>query len=150
MVFTKTAARFYLAGMLDGEGTVTDPDQLLRHSRSVRITNTDRELIAACEACCLMLGLRYSVTERSAKRCKVKRTYDLAFYGRDNFEKLNKLPVRSPEKARRLRGLVASYRRPKRPTRSTLLERSVVESLAQLAARYGVTQKTVRRWLKQK
>ena len=149
MAFAKVSARHYLAGMIDGEGTVTDPQRIRRQSRAVRITNTDRELITACEECCVLLGLRFKVYERSPQRCKGKRTYDLVMYGRDNFEKLARLPLRSPIKLARLKGLVLSYPRPKRPTRYVLLKLHAVESVAYIAAQYGVTRVTVYRWLRE-
>jgi hypothetical protein len=51
MTWTREAAAAYLAGMIDGEGSVTLAE--------VVIYNTEDDLIAACERCCQVLGIEY-------------------------------------------------------------------------------------------
>lgn len=145
--WTAQSAAFYLAAMIDGEGTVTA--LTARNSaRAVKITNTDFDLITACVECLTALKITARVYERSAKRCVRKRTWDVNVYGRDNLERLLRLPFRCLWKKSRVEALLASYR-PRRPSKGVLKKRLAAgDSLADLAAECGVTPRTVTNWLK--
>jgi hypothetical protein len=147
--FTPRTAAFYLAALIDGEGTVTDPGRA-RSKHVVRITNTDYSIIQAAVACCTLLKVVCQVYERSPKRSPHKRCWDVQVTGRANLERLARLPLVCLRKATRLQRIITSYHRPPRPRPGTLRRLFVVESLTvqQLAICYGVQPQTIKRWLR--
>src|SRR3954469_13755639 len=96
-------AAFYLAGIIDGEGYI----KLRRWvaggrtreswSRKLEITNTDPEIITAtCEAL-EMLGVSYTLGERKPV-ANQRPAWNIAVYGRENYERLRDLPLRGAKK----------------------------------------------------
>lgn len=101
----KQTAGFYLAALIDGEGTIT---RCGRKSRAVRITNTDLNIISAGTACLAKLGISYKIYKR--KSTKGKQAFDIVVHGEDNFRRvLASVPIQSQEKRKRLNELIGSY-----------------------------------------
>lgn len=144
---TETQAAAYLAGMIDGEGTIGQYNAI----RRVTICNTDYALIEACAEACDTLGLPYAIYPAEAARGRAKR-WDLNFRGgKPTFERiLREIPIRSPGKRARLAAMLETYRRPRRPPRAEL-EAYYLEgaSYSALGERYGVGVSTIQNWMRQ-
>lgn len=145
-MFTREQAAYYLAAMIDGEGTVAKADG--RTNKMARVTNTDRRLIAACEECCEALDIAYTVVPRKAYKAHWASGWDLVVSGKENIGRLSALPLRSLAKKQRLLALLASYR-PARPAPELLRELYVDRGMSIKAiGRYiGRPWTSVRQWL---
>lgn len=152
MDFTSQEAAAYLAAMIDGEGTVS-VHSARSSNRTVRIANTDWELILAVEECCALLDIGCVIRKRlppAKKNWKIG--WDVTISGRANLKKVKAaVPLRSPQKIRRLDQLLASYSRPQMPTKEQLVRMYVDEkkSYAEIMKAFGVgSTNTVSYWLK--
>jgi hypothetical protein len=114
---TETASA-YLAGIIDGEGSVglyrwSNGHGGKGYGRQVRIVNTDWDLLDACAEACEVLGIEFTVyaRARNGRNPKHKDTFDFRIKAsRENFSRLLDLPIRTA-KRERLIELVESYRK---------------------------------------
>lgn len=106
--FSKVAAAYYLAALIDGEGHVSKPNE--RNSKRVIIVNTDMGILRAVILCCRVLGIANTGVARRAKS-KTNRipVFHIRIYGRENLLKVAKLPLQSKAKRDRLQEHVQSY-----------------------------------------
>ena len=102
----------YLGAMIDGEGSVLMPSKPeLNGGASVIIVNVSREVISACREAADLLGLRYRVRTRKRSRPEWQDAMVVCFSHWDDFERLlSEIPIRMPEKRRRLETLLAQRR----------------------------------------
>lgn len=106
---SKCGAAFYLAAMIDGEGSVSH--FLLRRSRMVRISNSDLELLEYCEEQCWLLGIACRVKPRYKRTNPRKPMYDLYITKRPDLQKVYDLiPFRSAPKRAKLALILSGYR----------------------------------------
>jgi hypothetical protein len=140
---TADQARYYLAAIIDGEGTVS-----VKY-RKVSITNTDVRIVEACESCCKLLGLSYAVYRRKKTNKKWKQAFDLVIIGRENLSTVVSLPMMTGKKVK-VASALGSYRRHPVPPKEILehLYCEVKLSLKAIGNRYGGRPaSTVRYWL---
>lgn len=150
-------AAAYVAGMIDGEGSVsvalTGLHAGARYGkRSVRICNTDRDLIDACAEALDLLDIRYRINGWQP-RAGHRYAWEIAISRRPELERiLAVVPIRSARKRERLGEAVASYcyraseREPaEAELRSLYLDERL--SMRQIGERCGVSVVTVQRWL---
>lgn len=108
LVQAEAEAAAYLAGMIDGEGTVSR----IGEGRRVRIGSTTPELIEACIEACDVLGIatiRHKDAVSASKRGRIPY-HLLSITGRTNLERLQQtVPLRHPEKRARLDAIVTTY-----------------------------------------
>ncbi len=148
---THEAAVAYLAGIIDGEGTVSRPGA---KSRAVIVGNTDPAIITATTRCLDTLQIAYKLNEvKGPKRDAqphLKKCWTVTVGTREGLQLLlDYVPLQAPDKLARLQHAVAAYR-PDPPTAeelSFLYEQEKLSSYA-LAARFGVTPPTIRAWLR--
>lgn len=143
MFRSKGQAAAWLAGIIDGEGSVAmrSVKGTQGFAREVRITNTSERLLDAVREALDLLGVPHTTYDRSEReRLGSKPIFDLVVSRKENLELLLRvLPLRS-EKADQLKASVESYIRPGKPPREELL--ALVEaglSDKQIAEKYGVT-----------
>lgn len=144
-----------MAGIVDGEGSITNPPKPAGGARAVCITNTDPALIEACCACCDRLGLTYRIhTVRKAKAHHLQAwTFVISTHTTLKVF-AQKVPIIAPKKRRNLEILLRSYRRPPyeiEPTQALLHRLYVVEkrTYEQIRVHVGArSHGTVRHWLK--
>lgn len=137
-------AASYLAGMIDGEGSVTLGPT--RKCRRVTIHNTDADLIEACEQCCEELG----ITFRTHQNRPVQRGWTIAIMGRDNLELLyTSVPIQHRRKRDLLREAVDTYQPRFIPPDGEELRRLYEQgaTLSDLAELTGYHSRTVRKYL---
>jgi hypothetical protein len=151
---SKAEAAGYLAGLIDGEGTVSARKTRSQTGegfvRDVRITNTDPALLDAARAALDLLGVEHYTHDRSERECLgTKPIFEIIISRKANLESLaSQITLRSV-KAERLRALLDSYVRPGVPPEAEL--RSWVEageSDALIAKRFNVTPGAVWGWRK--
>lgn len=152
------AARWWLAGIIDGEGSVGQRKHKGKKqgfTREVRITNTDESIIAASKAALDLLGVTYKLYERRdrAERANVfgtKPLFDIVISNKEGMDViLDRVPLRCEYKAEKLKTAVGSYVRKNRPPQHEL-EAHIAAGLsdAKIAAVYGVTAGAVWFWRK--
>src|SRR5208282_1986398 len=83
--FTPVEAAAYLAGLIDGEGTVTVPGKTHR-LRRVSIANTDTAILTAAEQCCEILGIKCTRYARKGRPTHWSPAWDVVIYGRMNLD----------------------------------------------------------------
>jgi hypothetical protein len=137
----------YLAGMIDGEGTVSTNH---RH-RAVRISNTDMALLAACGEALTLLGIEWRIYPRksSSRPEHWAQAYDLTIFGRENFLKLVEVPLRS-KKADLIQNLLSWYSQLRRSERPLEKIRELYEqgsSLADIERILGIPSPTLHLWM---
>ncbi len=116
---TPKQAAAYLAGMIDGEGSIT---MVRKQVRTVVIVNTDIDLIDACAECYDTLGISYHRYQRrySGQNPKWADKHILQVYGQGNIERIYELvPIRSKAKRATLEAMMGSWRKPQ-PTKEEL------------------------------
>lgn len=140
-------ASAWLAGIIDGEGSVQDQKQKGRsHVRSVRIVNTDERLLASVEDALARLGVSFKRYDRSERaRLGRKPIFDIVVSGRPNLLLLADLPFQSA-KGDKLRHALNSYVRLRCPARDELVALVAAKSDAAIAASFGVTAGAVWAW----
>lgn len=108
---TVDEARWYLAGMFDGEGWVHFSPKNL--SRDAGIANTDLDILATVTSCMDILEIPYRFVEVSLKgSIGKKRCYEVQITKREGFISLyEKVPLRSKRKKETLESLLMSYTR---------------------------------------
>ena len=113
----KTAARWWLAGIIDGEGSVGRVSHGKRNPalRYVSITNTDPGIIEAIEEVYRLLGVTYYRRERKWTNPKWSTAWTIDVNGRENLLLLEDIPLQG-NKAGRITALIQSYKlhRPRR------------------------------------
>lgn len=109
------AASSYLAGLIDGEGTVACYRYSgIYRSRHIMVSNTEKDIIRACAEACDYLGITYSIKNYSRyhKVGNKKPEYRLHIYGYQNCKKvLEIIPIKATYKFEKLQVLVASFER---------------------------------------
>lgn len=146
---TADGAAHYLAGMIDGEGTIGVYRNPWVH-RSCRIVSTDRELIDACSEACLILGIEHRVRSVS-KQPPRKQAWELSIGTIAALRVLaERVPLRHIGKRKRLAEALDSVRASYRPPRETLERLYVFEgqSSGEIGRLLGVRGTTVMRWLR--
>lgn len=110
---TKTEAAWYLAAMIDGEGSVSNTKRgkyAHGYHRGVKIANTDLDLIKATGRACDLLGVAYSIrTVEETRNPAWKPCHYLVIYGRENLIKLLDVPIQSRGKREKLVESVKTY-----------------------------------------
>lgn len=145
---TPEQASYYLAAIIDGEGTVKRRrEQGNKSPRVCKITNTTPQIIAAVEEACAALGITCKVEHRGLTRAGTP-LWDVCIRNMENFAKLAELPIRHPMKRQRIQdGLVD--RRHQVPVCREGLRRLHWQggfTLWEIARQYGVTAQSVRMW----
>lgn len=147
-------ARGYLAGLIDGEGTVGDQRCPSGPRRHVSIANTDPEIIMRALAACQMLGIRASVYHRADLPSRPDHwadCMDVRITGRSDLERIAELPL-CPRKRERLQRLLAGYRvryrrRGERPLSEIASRYHAGATISQLAKDFDSSRGTIHRWL---
>ena len=144
----KDQAAHYLAAMIDGEGYV--PELATSHRyRSIRIANTDPDLIAAMHECCDLLGLRYLTIPLKSKNPRWADGWAVDINGYESLCTVRDfVPIRCKRKLERLNGLIDSYKFP--PLDRADVETAYVkgETVQSIAARLGCSKSRVTRSLR--
>lgn len=153
MFQTKEQARFYLAGVIDGEGHISQRKHKSKehgYTREVRITNTDEGLLSASRAALDMLGVKHRTYDRSERaRLGTKPIFDIVVWGKENLELLVEHVPLQTEKGDKLKAVVGSYMRKNRPPDETLRTLFLTDMTdKKIAERYGVTPGAVWFWRK--
>lgn len=151
-------AAHYLAGLIDGEGSVTMRPFKTRggtqgYARDVRITNTDLDIIEAAEEALDRLGIpyhRYLRTDR-AEQPNVygsKPLMDVVVSHRDGLrEVLARVPLRCSRKRAKLEEAVGSYTNYGRlPDRDELVRVYMKRGDRGAAEHFGVSSGTIYNW----
>jgi hypothetical protein len=112
---TKEAARWYLAGMIDGEGCISRYSYKSRGpsdnrvDRRIRIANTDRRLLEVCLEAYAVLGIDarlYRVTKGGGAYATGKprlEAWEVVVYRQSEVLKvIAQIPVQHPEKREKL------------------------------------------------
>lgn len=122
-------ARWYLAGMIDGEGCVSAPytyDGRLKSGRvskmgpRVRIVSNDKELIDKCSEALDTLGIGHGVYRESQPGYykdgrERKEAWKVSVHKKSEFVKVAKeIPVQHKQKAKKLRIYAAEIGKPER------------------------------------
>ncbi len=157
--FTKAEAAAYLAGMIDGEGTITLCYSTNVHPlRRIAISGTETDILEGCVRACEVLGIYSRIYRRTepSRPLHWAQGWDVVIYGRDNFERIaGSVPLQSGRKRAKLDELLATYktakpyrRRNQLPTDDLIRRYEAGESNAVIARAYGVSESTVDRWKK--
>lgn len=144
-------AKGYLAAMIDGEGHVSSVrDRRGWAKRSVRISNTERDIIDACVEAALALGIEHRVVKQPRPTSTGKAVWTVGFYKGASLAQLAELPIASARKRAALADGIASLRPSRRPPRETLERMYVFEDLSspEIARLVGVSQRAVLSWLR--
>ena len=157
---TRQEAAAYLAGMIDGEGSVSVARTGLHAGakygkRSVRISNTERDLVdAVCEAYDV-LDIRYRINGwQPSDNPSYRYAWEVVVSRRPDLERIFALvPIQSTRKRARLKDAVSSYcyRASEREPAAEVLHRLYVlerRSMRMIGAQYDVSVCTVQTWLK--
>lgn len=100
----------WLAGMIDGEGSVYLSRIKYGQSKYVKISSTTPELIEGVQSVLDLIGVSYSVTSRIYDNPKWKPIYNVLVYGRENLEKMSEvITLLHPDKSKKLREIPLSY-----------------------------------------
>lgn len=152
MAFTKEQAAFYLAGMIDGEGTVGCYKKAGGgHACRVSISNTDLDIIAAIKECCVVLEFPYSLYG-PYKYGTWKDKYAVRINGGiTTYKRISaEIPIQCKSKAKNLEKILASRKWLPLPDRETLRKRyhDDKKSLAEIAQEMKCAPMTVYNWLR--
>jgi hypothetical protein len=99
-------AAYYLAAMIDGEGHVNGP---AAHGRCIEIANTERDIIDATLAACLVLGITPKHRWKPARERR-KAACIIRISGIDNLVRVRRLvPIQSARKSEALSVLLSVY-----------------------------------------
>ncbi len=106
MKWSKEFAAGYVAGLIDGEGSVAIPKQ---GTRSIRVSNTDPDIIETYMMACSLLGIETGSVQ-TTRTPSGKEYYIVPIYGRENFEKVRELiPFVSQAKQAKLDRVIGDY-----------------------------------------
>lgn len=104
--FNREQARYYLAAIIDGEGSVTKAGA---SSKSVRISNTEESILDAIRYSLNLLNIRYK--EYGEKRASNRLPITIiAIYSWTELSKINDLPLQSQAKKDRLKALLSNIK----------------------------------------
>lgn len=148
---TRSAAKWYLAGIIDGEGHVRFTPRESGLSRDVTIYNTDEGILDAARGCLRLLGVEWNEYTREHRKedgaaLGNKRITCLSISYREGLEILAKLPLQCGYKHDALRAILDSYPA-RRPGVDTLKEMAGRMTQREMAAELGVSQGTIYNWL---
>jgi hypothetical protein len=126
-------AAAYLAGMIDGEGTV--PRASKRSNKvEIRIVNTDPTLILACRACCETLELRYRIARLnspSKRKPHLQPIWSFSISSRSSLQRVaDQVPILAAHKRKNLQDALKTFKRPPyalEPTKDVLTQLYLVE-----------------------
>ncbi|MGH3429841.1 MAG: LAGLIDADG family homing endonuclease [Mycobacteriales bacterium] len=126
----------YLAGLIDGEGSV----YARGYRRLIHVFNTEESIVQACLQACSQLGIEAQarVRENAAPGSKVPM-WTISIYGRGNLERAARvLRLHSSRKQAALHAAVASYSR-RRPVERSEFEVMLRDGLThrQMAQKLG-------------
>lgn len=144
-MFTEEQAAAYLAGLIDGEGTVAKVNQ------AVSMGNTDYEIIEAWQECCAILGLHSTVYGPRQPRGNRKPYWEVYIRSRDSLRRvLDVVPIRASCKRELLVQALARYKYSPQPSREWLHQKYVVEQLTgpQIAVLCNTSNPRVYKWLR--
>ncbi len=97
------AARWYLAGMIDGEGCVVRRDDGHRINRRIKIANTERAILESCLEALDVLGINAGLYRNNKATSSRKESWDIVIHKQSEFLKAAALiPVQHPMKSARL------------------------------------------------
>lgn len=110
MVFPQIDHASYLAAIIDGEGSVQASFVGPRKQwiRGVQIANQDPDILIAIVECLDALGIEWRSCVRVTNGFSDKEITVIYIYGRENYEKLRKLPVQGA-KREKIEALCNSY-----------------------------------------
>ena len=147
------AAAYYLAAMIDGEGTVG----LTRARQSghvngalINIYNTDIDLLERSASACRKLGIRFKViARRKSARASWKQGYWLLVTNMESVAIISRrVPVASAEKKRRIEAFMERSWIAKRPSKDSFA--AAWEASGRRSTRagrmLGLSDTTVRKW----
>lgn len=151
-----TAARWYLAALIDGEGSAYFKDRAGARtghgsSRVVSIHNTEGDILDAARSCLSMLGIEWNEHLRNNRKDSGKALGNremtvLVISHREGLEVLASLPIQSKRKLAAIKEAVATYRaRPKYAEAAALHDEGLTRP--EIAERLGVGKSTVQLWL---
>lgn len=114
----------YLAGMIDGEGSIYFHEQL--KMRYICISTTELDLLFGCQEILDQMEIKYSVVSQKGQKENHATCYDIRIYNRVGMQKINDLCVlRSKRKKEKLESLLASYSRVVYPVRTRVRKEDV-------------------------
>lgn len=147
-------AAYYLAAMIDGEGSVIfRPIGPKRRSvgREVRVSNTDEDILEATRTAMRMLGVKFTEylelgkDERHPRDCMTLRVGS-----RDSLEIIwSRVPIMATRKRDTLRKCIESYRFAKAPDASALSRIYGTKTDAEVAVDLGISKFQVGYYAKQ-
>lgn len=141
-------ACYYLAAMIDGEGYIPATATTHRY-RSIRIGNTDPDLIAAIQECCDILRLHYLTIPIKAQKSHWADSWAVDISSRDSLMYVRDyVPIRCKRKLERLDALIDSYQRLPLSRDDVVEPYESGESLKDIAARLGCSKSKVTRALR--
>ena len=101
--FSQEAAQAYLAGILDGEGSVSTRQP----GAFAKITNTDRSILRACVAALEQLGIAWTIVPKKKIKPHYKQCFNLCICRHADLVKLSVVPLQHNKKLRALKGIAA-------------------------------------------
>ena len=148
---SKEEAAAYLAGIIDGEGTIGRYGKDGIQSRRVSICGTESDIMSAVGEALTVLELPYSVSyaEYPPELGWASRIDIYIRGGRKSFQRLYEVvPIQSARKKRLLEDLLQSYR-PERKSKEWLNTEYIQKerSLSSIAEECNVSPATIRNWL---
>lgn len=142
---SRTEARWYLAALIDGEGSVQYARRARGTSRVISIANTDPDILDAARACLKILNVPYREYDRlpEGNHGSKLRTY-ITISSRAGMEALKGLPIQAAGKREALAKCIASYA-PRLPAADELVARyesgmTIDEIAESLGVSYGTIQ----------
>lgn len=144
-MFTEEQAAAYLAGLIDGEGTVAKVNQ------AVSMGNTDYEIVEAWQECCSILGLQSTVYGPRKPRGNRKPFWEVYIRSRDSLQRVfDVVPIRTTRKRELLAEALSRYKYSSRPPKEWLHQKYVVEHLTgpQIAELCDTSYNRVYKWLR--
>lgn len=104
---TKDQARYYLAALIDGEGSI-----IMGRTPRVSIANTDPSIILAAYRALKLLGIENTITVHTGKQSNWKSCLEVKINRKSEITKVrDQIPVQSHPKLTRLLALDLKYKR---------------------------------------
>lgn len=143
-------ARSYLAGIIDGEGSVHHG----KTARSIEVGNTDLVILHTTKVCCDVLSIEARINGPYQGPGNRKPYWKLLITGQENLRRvLAEVPIQAPAKRLTLQALVAGYqygyvRKDRLPVAELQRLRAEGKTQRQIASVFGVHQGTICHWLR--
>jgi hypothetical protein len=149
---SRKEAAAYLAGLLDGEGSVVygrwGPKNKKQY-RVVLLVNTDPTIVKAAEEAARILGYAFVTRSRESGPGR-KRKYEVIVYRAEHIRRIGEeLPIRAAHKKATLLEMIASFRTSKRPPEALLRRLYLKERLPvdEIWRKLGMSRPTLYRYL---